>query len=253
MYYNTAEALAASGEFSDDMTISEVVEDDLPFNGGRSKLLLLPRLMPFHFPNSFPSSMVQVNAPIHGCTFHPTPNVTLLRSEMIPLISVIWYFGFEFLRRMIPGSGFDTSFLLNVFFFARACFSDPIFRKHSMAYNRGLNGCDWLCELMMVSHITAWERGVLGEGFEEGYVAVIQTNNCFVFQLKSDVKSSSGQRDRMWSIDVRLTSFKVKLYMCIFLFLSRVIMWSTLNPEQDEIIKAYTSVMGSLDVHLQIA
>ncbi len=48
---------------------------------------------------------------------------------------------------------------------------------------------DWLCELMMVSQITAWEGGEVGDVFEEGYVAVIHTKSCLVFQLKSEVKS----------------------------------------------------------------
>ena len=41
----------------------------------------------------------------------------------------------------------------------------------------------------MVSHMTAWAGGELLERLEAGYVAVIQTNSCLVFQLKSDVKS----------------------------------------------------------------
>jgi len=56
-------------------------------------------------------------------------------------------------------------------------------------YRNGLKGCDWLWELMIVSQITASDGGTADEPLREGYVAVIQTNNCFVFQLNSDVKS----------------------------------------------------------------
>ncbi len=50
----------------------------------------------------------------------------------------------------------------------------------------GLKGCDWLSELMMVSQMTAWDND---DASGDGYVATIQTNNCFVFQLKREVKS----------------------------------------------------------------
>lgn len=60
-----------------------------------------------------------------------------------------------------------------------------------LRYFTGLNGWDWLCELMMVSQMMAWDGGASGDKLVEGYVAEIQTNNCFVFQLKSDVKSTS--------------------------------------------------------------
>lgn len=42
----------------------------------------------------------------------------------------------------------------------------------------------------MVSQMIAWEGGALDEVLVEGYVAVIQTNSCLVFQLKSEVKSN---------------------------------------------------------------
>ncbi len=46
---------------------------------------------------------------------------------------------------------------------------------------------------MMVSHMTAWDEGEVEDELEDGYVAVIQTNSCLVFQLKSDVKSKRCQ------------------------------------------------------------
>ncbi len=52
---------------------------------------------------------------------------------------------------------------------------------------------DWLRELMMVSQITAWDGGEGEDVLEEGYVAVIHTKSCFVFQLKSEVKSRKDQ------------------------------------------------------------
>lgn len=46
---------------------------------------------------------------------------------------------------------------------------------------------------MMVSQITACEGGALDDALEEGYVAVIHTNSCLVFQLNSEVKSDRCQ------------------------------------------------------------
>ena len=54
---------------------------------------------------------------------------------------------------------------------------------------RGLKGCDWLWELMMVSQMTACDRD---DASEDGYVAATQTNNCLVFQLKREVKSMNS-------------------------------------------------------------
>ena len=50
----------------------------------------------------------------------------------------------------------------------------------------GLKGCDWLWELMMVSQMTAWDNDDVSD---DGYFATTQTNSCFVFQLKREVKS----------------------------------------------------------------
>ena len=54
---------------------------------------------------------------------------------------------------------------------------------------------------MMVSQMTASEGGAPAVLWEEGYVAVIQTKSCFVFQLKREVKSRKCQRWRSvtWS------------------------------------------------------
>ena len=112
-HHMTAEASAASGVPPDATTVSELAV--FPFKGGMSKTLLFPPLTPFHRPISIPSGSVQVKAPTHGCTFHPTSNVTFVRSDKIPLISVIWYFGLLFLRRMIPGSSSGSFFFVDDF------------------------------------------------------------------------------------------------------------------------------------------
>lgn len=105
----TADASAASGVTLDPTTVAELAV--FPFNSGMSNTLLFPPWTPFHLPNVCPSPKVQVKAPTHGWTFHPTSRVTLARSESMPVMSVIWYFGFEFLRRIIPGAtGFGSCF-----------------------------------------------------------------------------------------------------------------------------------------------
>ena len=109
----TAEASAAFGVPPDATTVSELAV--FPFKGGMLKALLFPPSIPFHRPISVPSGIVQVKAPTHGCTFHPTSNVTFDRSDKIPLISVIWYFGLLFLRRMIPGSTSGSCFFVEGF------------------------------------------------------------------------------------------------------------------------------------------
>ena len=43
----------------------------------------------------------------------------------------------------------------------------------------------------MESHITASEGGESGRLLCDGYLAVIQTKSCLVFQVKSDVKSEN--------------------------------------------------------------
>ena len=53
----------------------------------------------------------------------------------------------------------------------------------------GLKGCDWLRELIMVSQMTALDKD---DESGDGYVATIQTNSCFVFQLKREVKSTKS-------------------------------------------------------------
>lgn len=91
---------------------------------------------------------------------------------------------------MIPGfnsgSGFFADCFLDLLVFFAGGGAD--FRSC-----KGLNGFDWLWELMMVSHMTAWDEGEVEDELEDGYVAVIQTNSCLVFQLKSDVKSKRCQ------------------------------------------------------------
>lgn len=76
-----------------------------PFSAGILKNLLFPPLMPLHLPKVFPSPSVHVRAPTHGWTFHPTSRVTLPWEDSLPLMFVIWYLGFEFLRWMMPGLG----------------------------------------------------------------------------------------------------------------------------------------------------
>lgn len=96
---------------------------------------------------------------------------------------------------MIPGSGSDS---FNFFAFSSAaCLDFESFLgaaevlKYLLTYWIGLKGCCWECELMIVSQMTASDMGGSREvALLEGYVAVIQTKSCFVFQLKSDVKSS---------------------------------------------------------------
>lgn len=77
-----------------------------PFTGGNSNPRLLPPVKAFHLhlPSPGFANCVHVKAPTHGCTFHPTSNVTFPRSARRPDGSEIWYFGFWFLRWMTPGS-----------------------------------------------------------------------------------------------------------------------------------------------------
>ena len=64
-------------------------------------------------------------------------------------------------------------------------------------YLRGLKGCNWLLEFMIVSHMMACDAGrEVAEVLVDRYVAVIHTKSCFVFQLKSDVKSVNCELSR---------------------------------------------------------
>ena len=145
----TAEASAAFGVPPDATTVSELAV--FPFKGGMLKTLLFPPLIPLNRPISVPSGIVQVKAPTHGCTFQPTSNVTFVRSDRTPLISVIWYFGLLFLRRIIPGSSSGSCFfvdglaLLDFFEGVVAVLNNCI----------GLKGWDWLREFMIVSQMMA--------------------------------------------------------------------------------------------------
>lgn len=94
----TAFASAGFGFSGDATTGSFAVA--LPFNAGKSNALLLPPLIPLHLPKLL--CCVHKSAPTQGCTFHPTSNVTLPVEANRPLRLVIWYFGFEFLKRMTP-------------------------------------------------------------------------------------------------------------------------------------------------------
>lgn len=86
----------------------------LPFNAGKSNALLLPPLIPLHLPKLL--CCVHNSAPTQGCTFHPTSNVTLPVEANRPLKLVIWYFGFEFLKRMTPIFEFSALVFLTGFF-----------------------------------------------------------------------------------------------------------------------------------------
>lgn len=62
----------------------------LPFNGGKSNVLLLPELPAAHLPTLLPRyPLSHVNAPTQGCTFQFTSNVAFLLSASKPLGSVI--------------------------------------------------------------------------------------------------------------------------------------------------------------------
>lgn len=67
----------------------------------------------------------------------------------------------------------------------------------------------------------------------EGYVAVIHTNNCFVFQLKSDVKSEKYQpRTQFICGEWReVTGVKIKLYVGVLFFLGRIVVRPAFHTE----------------------
>jgi len=70
------------------------------------------------------------------------------------------------------------------------------------------------------------------DALEDGYVAVIHTNSCLVFQLKSEVKSRKGQSRNSQIVPFerkKPTSVKVKFYVGIFFFLWRVVVWPTFH------------------------
>lgn len=67
----------------------------------------------------------------------------------------------------------------------------------------------------------------------EGYVAVIHTNSCFVFQLKSDVKSEKHQsRSHIICGERRaLTGIKIELYVGVLFFLGRIVVRPALHTD----------------------
>lgn len=110
-----------------------------------------------------------------------------------------------------------------------------------------------MCELMMVSHMTAWENGRSVSPLAEGYFAVIQTNTCFVFQLNRDEKSGCCQSVAMRSLDLDLTSIEVEFNVSVLLSLGGVIIWPTFDPAT--IIRIQRSKMWSSTgiLHLNVS
>ncbi len=241
--YTTADASAGFGFRGDAITVSLIAL--FPFNEGKSKALHFPPLIPSHLPQFCPSPCVQVNAPTHGCTFHPTSSVTLPIEANFPSILVIWYFGFEFLKRIMPGmvscSFFGDDFLDLADFFEGFPARPSNFR--------GLSGGVWEWELMMVSQMIACEGGARDD-LLEGQVAWMYTKSCLVFQLKREEKSRGmvNMGALSWTLFGRLlTCVQIKFDMSVFLLLRRVIVWTTFHADS-----GVSLVIGLAEVYLHL-
>ena len=90
--------------------------------------------------------------------------MTLVCEASFPLMSVIWYFGFEFFKRTMPGvtSGSGVFFLPDdgELLFLLDFWIDEASSSYA---SKGVEGCNWLAELIMLSQMTACEGGAVEE------------------------------------------------------------------------------------------